>query len=99
MTLSIKEQIEGFLACMFPVTETNARRLITELESCRNDWPQLANDWNKRSVFAQIYLSLSEAYFKLGNYEKAGELKTNRVEMFGKLLALAEQNKHINQYQ
>ena len=30
---------------------------------------------------------------------KAGELKTNRVEMFGKLLALAEQNKHINQYQ
>jgi hypothetical protein len=26
---------------------------------------------------------------------KAGELKTNRVEMFGKLLALAEQNKHI----
>ena len=30
---------------------------------------------------------------------KAGELKTNRVELFEKFLALAEQNKHVNQYQ
>lgn len=52
MTLTTKEQIEGFLACMFPVTEGNAGRVINELESCRGDWLLLANDWNKRDVFA-----------------------------------------------
>ncbi len=73
MTLTTKEQIEGFLACMFPVTVQNAGRVISELESCRTDWPLLANDWNKRNVFAQVYLSLSEAYFKQKNYKKAVE--------------------------
>lgn len=29
----------------------------------------------------------------------AGELKSERVEMFNKLLALGEQYKHVNQYQ
>ena len=28
----------------------------------------------------------------------AGELKPERVELFEKLLALAEENKHVNQY-
>lgn len=28
----------------------------------------------------------------------AGELKPDRVEKFNKLLALAEENKHVNQY-
>lgn len=28
----------------------------------------------------------------------AGELKPERVEKFNKLLALAEENKHVNQY-
>ena len=29
----------------------------------------------------------------------AGKMKAERVEMFNKLLALAEQNRHVNQYQ
>ena len=71
MNLTTKEQIEGFLACEFPVTKTNANRVIVELESCRDDWPLLAIDLSKRDVFAQLYLSLSEAHFQLGDYGKA----------------------------
>lgn len=89
MTLTIKEQIEGFLACMFPVTEANAKRVVTELESCRNDWSQLANDWNKRSVFAQIYLSLSEAYFKVGDFTKAVDTIKEGIAEYSKVAEYA----------
>lgn len=85
MTLTTKEQIEGFLACMFPVTEANAGRVITELESCRGDWSLLANDRDKRDVFAQVYLSLSEAYFMQKNYQKAVETLEDGITEYSKV--------------
>lgn len=85
MTLTTKEQIEGFLACMFPVTEPNAGRVINELESCRSDWPLLANDLGKCNVFAQVYLSLSEAYFKQQNYKRAVETLEEGIVEYSKV--------------
>ena len=85
MTLTTKEQIEGFLACVFPVTELNAGRVINELEGCRSDWPLLANDWDKRNVFAQVYLSLSEAYFKQQNYKRAVETLEEGIVEYSKV--------------
>ena len=85
MNLTTKEQIEGFLACMFPVTESNASRVISELEGCRADWLQLANDWNKRNVYAQVYLSLSEAYFKQKNYQKAVDTLKEGIDKYSKI--------------
>ena len=85
MTLTTKEQIEGFLACMFPVTESNAGRVINELESCRSDWPLLANDLSKCNVFAQVYLSLSEAYFKQQNYKRAVETLEEGIVEYSKV--------------
>lgn len=85
MNLTTKEQMEGFLACMFPVTELNATRVVSELEGCRADWIQLANDRSKRDVYAQVFLSLSEAYFKLKNYQKAVDTLKEGIGEYSKI--------------
>ena len=85
MDLSVKEQIEGFLACMYPIDKRNANRVVNELESCRTDWPLLSQDLLKRDVFAQIYMSLSEAYFQLGKYEKAVDTLNEGIAEYFKI--------------
>lgn len=67
----MKQKIEKFLQSHFPVTADNSDAVITFLEGCRNDWHLLQEDWNKRDVFAQVYLSLSEAYNLAGNHNMA----------------------------
>ena len=85
MELTNKEQIEGFLACTFPVTKANADRVVKELESCRGDWCLFSEDLLKRDVFAQIYLNLSEAYFKRNEYQKAADTLEEGIQEYTKV--------------
>lgn len=89
----MKQKIEKFLQSHFPVTADNSDAVITFLEGCRNDWHLLQEDWNKRDVFAQVYLTLSEAYNLAGNPKTACDVLSEGIAEYSKCSEYAYQVK------
>ena len=91
----MKQQIENFLQSHFPVTALNAAAIIAFLEGCRVHWHLLKDDWDKRDVFAQIYLTLSEAYFLSGDAKTASNLLVEGITEYSECAEYAYQTKSL----